>query len=182
MHRLQLQHAARQALHRVSTLQRTFRGSSIGLSVVSCEPQPVHIPEFSSAGDPSPEAHEVMALNQALLTTVMEGDWEAYSAHCDPSITCFEIEARGAFAEGLPFHKFYYHTKPTTRRAASMASPHVRVIGKDCVILSYVRLVQIDAGPASPPTTSRCEETRIWQRFPNVGWKHVHFHRSAHGQ
>jgi calcium/calmodulin-dependent protein kinase (CaM kinase) II len=27
------------------------------------------------------------------------------------------------------------------------------------------------------PVTSRCEETRVWER-QNGAWRHVHFHRS----
>lgn len=42
---------------------------------------------------------------------------------------------------------------------------------------SYLRLTQsLDA--SGVPQTSRCEETRVWQK-QGEQWKHVHFHRSA---
>jgi calcium/calmodulin-dependent protein kinase (CaM kinase) II len=57
-----------------------------------------------------------------------------------------------------------------------MASPHVRLLGDDVAVISYVRLVQqVEADGA--PATVATEETRIWQRRAGT-WRHVHFHRS----
>jgi calcium/calmodulin-dependent protein kinase (CaM kinase) II len=57
-----------------------------------------------------------------------------------------------------------------------MASPHVRWLGKDAAVISYVRLVQKLVGGA--PATVATEETRVWQRRDGE-WRHVHFHRSV---
>ena len=121
---------------------------------------------------------ELLELSRKLLNSIDTGDWAAYAALCDASITCFEPEALGHLVGGLPFHKFYFDlpataTKPA--RQSSIASPHVRVIG-DAAVVTYVRVVQRLDGGGSPLSTAAME-TRIWQKTP-TGWKHVHFHRT----
>jgi calcium/calmodulin-dependent protein kinase (CaM kinase) II len=78
----------------------------------------------------------------------------------------------------MEFHRFYFDlgagasTKNTT-----ICLPHVRLLGEDAAVVSYIRLVQcLDADGV--PQTSRFEETRIWERQDGA-WRHVHFHRSA---
>jgi calcium/calmodulin-dependent protein kinase (CaM kinase) II len=121
---------------------------------------------------------EILALNQRLLESIVSADWKTYESLCDPSITCFEAEARGQVVEGMAFHKFYFDLgPPTSKKLVTMASPHVRMLGADAAVVSYVRLTQsLDA--AGAPQTSKFEETRLWQRIGGT-WKHVHFHRSA---
>lgn len=122
---------------------------------------------------------ELLQLNQKLLESIIRGDWATYADLCDPSITCFEPEARGELVIGMAFHKYYFDLPGPTKPAAknvTMAQPHVRVIG-DAAILSYVRLTQSLDGNGSPQT-SRVEETRIWQKIGGA-WKHVHFHRAV---
>jgi hypothetical protein len=120
---------------------------------------------------------EVLGLNERLLQSIAEGDWEAYAALCDPTLSCFEPESRGQLVEGMDFHRYYFeHGKPSTPRNTTLCAPHVRLLG-DAAVVSYVRLVQTldDAGKH---VTQRFEETRVWQRENDV-WRHVHFHRSA---
>lgn len=122
---------------------------------------------------------ELLALNQKLLEAIVGGDWKTYETLCDPSITCFEPEARGQVVAGMAFHKYYFDLPGSPQKPAknvSMAQPHVRLIGHDGAILSYVRLTQsLDANGS--PQTGRMEETRVWQKIGGA-WKHVHFHRS----
>ena len=120
---------------------------------------------------------EVLALNQKLLEVIVSGDWSAYEKLCDPSITCFEPEARGQVVEGMAFHKFYFPAAPVkSGKLVTMSQPHVRLLGTDAVVLSYVRLTQsVDASGSF--VTGRMEETRIWQKIGGQ-WKHVHFHRA----
>lgn len=122
---------------------------------------------------------ELLALNQKLLEAIVGGDWKTYETLCDPSITCFEPEARGQVVAGMAFHKYYFDLPGSPQKPAknvSMAQPHVRLIGHDGAVLSYVRLTQsLDANGS--PQTGRMEETRVWQKI-NGTWKHVHFHRS----
>jgi hypothetical protein len=137
----------------------------------------------------------VLARNQDLLDAVAAMNWGAYSAMCDPSLSCFEHESRSHFVTGLDFHKIYYdaagvHPGSNRLKRATMASPHVRFVGKSCAVLSYVRLVQTVELATGAATTARAEETRIWERQgpAQVGarslegekarWMHVHFHRS----
>jgi calcium/calmodulin-dependent protein kinase (CaM kinase) II len=122
-------------------------------------------------------AAELLALNQRLLESIVLGNWKVYESLCDGSITCFEPEARGQLAVGMPFHKFYFDLGPaTSARNVTMSQPHVRLLGSEAAVLSYVRLTQsLDA--AGGPQTSRQEETRVWQKIGGA-WKHVHFHRS----
>ncbi len=121
---------------------------------------------------------ELLALNQRLLDAIMTADWKTYEQLCERSLTAFEPEARGRLVEGLEFHRFYFDlgTSPERPPRATMCSPHVRLLGDDAAVISYVRLVQkLDATGA--PVTTATEETRVWQRQAG-GWRHVHFHRS----
>ena len=122
----------------------------------------------------------VLNQNQALLESVVRGDWDTYASLCSTDLTCFEAETNGLLAEGLPFHKFYFDLPSDPQTGAtplqvSMARPHIRWIGDDAVILSYTRQTQKLSNGA--PITVSCCETRVWQRI-NGTWKHVHAHRS----
>jgi calcium/calmodulin-dependent protein kinase (CaM kinase) II len=77
----------------------------------------------------------------------------------------------------MDFHKFYFELKGSRGpRNTTLVSPHVRQLGSDGAVVSYVRLIQkLDAEGA--PVTTAVEETRVWQRIQGE-WKHVHFHRS----
>jgi len=122
---------------------------------------------------------ELLALNQQLLEAIVGGDWKTYESLCEPTITCFEPEARGQVVAGMAFHKYYFDLPGNPQKPpknVSMAQPHVRLLGSEGAVISYVRLTQsLDA--SGSPQTGRMEETRVWQ---NIGgsWKHVHFHRS----
>lgn len=121
--------------------------------------------------------NELLNLSHRLLASITAGDWAAYAALCDESLTCFEAEARGELVEGLPFHKFYFDLGGINGpHNTTICSPHVRVMG-DAAVVSYVRLTQ-RLGEDGKPLTARIEETRIWQRRQGQ-WRHVHFHRSA---
>ena len=113
-----------------------------------------------------------------MLESVAAGDWENYSRVCSHEISCFEAESEGHLVEGLPFHRYYFELpsqSTTTPVSVTMARPHLRWLSDDAVVLSYTRLTQkIHNGE---PITTRCCETRIWQR--NTGtWLQVHVHRS----
>lgn len=123
---------------------------------------------------------QLLELNQKLLVAIVSGDWNTYVSLCDPSITCFEPEARGQVVVGMPFHKYYFDLSASPQKPAkqvTMSQPHVRLMGDSAAVISYVRLTQsLDASGA--PQTGRMEETRVWQKIGGQ-WKHVHFHRSA---
>jgi len=127
----------------------------------------------------STEEAELLDLSRQLLSSIASGDWQAYADLCDPTITCFEPEARGHLVPGLDFHRYYFDLprseKPSPRQT-TLCDPHVRIMG-EAALVCYVRLVQHLDGNGSP-VTSRYEETRLWQKRAN-GWKHVHFHRSV---
>jgi hypothetical protein len=123
-------------------------------------------------------AQELLDLSQQLLDAIAAGDWATYENLCDPTISCFEPEAHGHLIEGLEFHKFYFDlgAPSQTLKVTTMASPHVRLMGDEAAVVSYVRLNQrINA--AGEPYVSAVEETRVWERIEGE-WKHVHFHRS----
>jgi hypothetical protein len=120
---------------------------------------------------------EILRLNQRLLESIADGDWETYAKLCDPTLTAFEPEALGQLIEGMDFHQFYFKLGGAKRqRHTTMCSPKVRVMGEVAVI-AYVRLNQRLSGEPGIPVTSGYEETRVWER-QNGAWKHVHFHRS----
>ena len=153
------------------------------VALASVRPCPASARGAATAPGPAPRAvasaAAILKLNQQLLDYVMAGDWTGYASLCDPSLTCFEAEARGALAQGLGFHKIYYdHAKsPPPPRVATQASPHVRFVGPRCAVLSYVRLVQ-SVGADGAHSTARTEETRVWERQKS-GWKLVHFHKGC---
>jgi ketosteroid isomerase-like protein len=123
---------------------------------------------------------QLLDLNKRLLDSIIAGDWKTYESLCDPSITCFEPEARGQLAVGMAFHKYYFELPGSPQKPAknvTMSQPHVRLMGDDAAVISYVRLTQsLDA--SGQPQTGRMEESRVWQKIGGT-WKHVHFHRSG---
>lgn len=122
-------------------------------------------------------AQTIIDLNHRLLESIAKGDWTTYAELCDPTLSCFEPEARGHLVEGMPFHKFYFDLGGGKGPVqTTMASPHVRMMGADAAVICYIRLVQkLDA--AGAPITAHVEETRVWQKVDGR-WKHVHFHRN----
>jgi hypothetical protein len=128
---------------------------------------------------PATEA-QLLDLTRQLLTAIADREWSAYQQLCDPSLTCFEPEAVGQLVEGMDFHRFYFDLPGGPgKRNTTLAAPHVRLLGQDAAIVSYVRLVQ-KSESGSEPVTTAFAETRIWQRIAGE-WKHVHFHRSLPG-
>ncbi len=123
-------------------------------------------------------ANEIIDLTEQLLESISVGDWEKYRELCDPTLTCFEPEGCGHLIEGMDFHKFYFDQGGHMgSHNTTVTSPHVRMLGDNVAVISYVRLVQqADSGGES--STVRFEETRIWQKQDGK-WQHVHFHRSA---
>jgi hypothetical protein len=121
---------------------------------------------------------ELLELNEKLLATIAEKDWNAYAELCDPEITCFEPEARGHLVGGLPFHKYYFDLPPSSgARNSTLSATRVRLLGSDAAVITYVRLIQYIDG-SGIAQTAQFEETRVWHR-QNGTWKHVHFHRSS---
>ena len=126
---------------------------------------------------PRRDEDSLLRLNRELLDAIASGDWERYRSLCDPSVTCFEPEARGELVEGLDFHRFYFAERRGGDAAqTTLIGPRVRMLGPDVAVVTYVRLVQSRA--AGGPATSRFEETRVWQRREGA-WLLVHLHRSA---
>lgn len=121
---------------------------------------------------------ELLELTQRLLTSIADADWETYASLCDAGLTAFEPEARGQLVEGLAFHQYYFDLGgPASPRRVTICAPHVRLLGENAAVVSYVRLVQyVDAAGAAH--TGKFEETRVWQRIDGQ-WRHVHFHRST---
>lgn len=134
--------------------------------------------ETSHSGDSRDQ--EILAINQAMLESVVRGDWESYALFCSHDLSCFEAETDGVLVEGLAFHRFYFEIPAVPGSSSSpvqvsMARPHLRWLHNNAVVLSYTRLTQrISHGE---PVTSRCTETRIWQRLAER-WQQVHVHRS----
>ena len=102
-------------------------------------------------------AQELLDLNQKLLAAIVAGDWKAYESLCDPSLTCFEPEARGQVVAGMAFHRYYFELPAGPQKPArnvTMAQPHVRLLGESAAVVSYVRLTQ-SLDPSGQPQTGR---------------------------
>ena len=94
---------------------------------------------------PADLTEQLLDINHKLLVSIVSGDWSTYEQLCDPSITCFEPEARGQVVAGMPFHKFYFDLPSSPQKPAknvTMSQPHVRLMGDSAAVLSYVRLTQ----------------------------------------
>lgn len=122
--------------------------------------------------------HELLRLTEELLRAIAQRDWATYERLCDPSLTAFEPEACGHLVEGMRFHKFYFDLSRDEARVAqtTIVAPHVRLVGQDVAIVSYIRLIQ-QVTTDGHPATACFEETRVWQRQQG-SWRHIHFHRS----
>src|SRR5215213_5341856 len=123
---------------------------------------------------------QILDLNYKLLVAIVGGDWKTYESLCDPSITCFEPEARGQVVVGMSFHKYFFDLPGSPQKPnknVTMSQPHVRLMGDSAAVLSYVRLTQ-SLDSAGEVHIGRVEETRVWQKIGG-NWKHVHFHRSG---
>lgn len=125
----------------------------------------------------SPDQPDLLSLTQRLLDAIASRNWGAYEELCAPDLTCFEAETVGVLVEGLPFHRFYFDLGAAGPMQTTMVAPHVRTLGENAAVVSYVRLVQWldDDGKAH---TARFGETRVWERREGR-WVHVHFHRSS---
>ncbi len=125
-----------------------------------------------------PRGEELLELNQRLLDSIAEGDWQTYVELCDPTLSAFEPEARGQLVEGMDFHRFYFELGGIDGpHNTTMASVKVRLLGDDAAVVTCQRLLQ-RLDDDGKPVTLGWEETRVWQRQAGA-WRHVHFHRSA---
>src|SRR5262249_9243789 len=99
------------------------------------------------------DADELLKLNDRLLRSIAEADWDTYKELCDPTLTAFEPEARGQLVQGLAFHKFYFDLGGVKgAHQTYMIAPHVRVMG-DTAVVTYIRLNQ-RLGEDKEPVTS----------------------------
>lgn len=127
---------------------------------------------------PSITVEGLIERNLQLLNAITSKDFTVYESLVDKSITCFEPEAVGHLVKGVDFHRYYFQLKgnpPVTN--TTMVTPHVRFLGDDAAVLSYVRMTQVCVD--GNPQTKTCEETRVWQLMEDGTWKNVHMHRSA---
>lgn len=125
---------------------------------------------------PENAIEELLHLNQRLLDSIDQQDWEAYQQLCDPTLTAFEPEAVGHCVAGMAFHHFYFNLEGSGRpQQSTICSPQVRLMGNVAVV-TFIRLKQA-LGKDDVPRTSAAEETRVWEKRDGV-WRHVHFHRS----
>uniref|UniRef100_A0A8C6STQ9 calcium/calmodulin-dependent protein kinase n=1 Tax=Neogobius melanostomus TaxID=47308 RepID=A0A8C6STQ9_9GOBI len=128
----------------------------------------------------SARKQEIIKVTEQLIEAINNGDFEAYTKICDPSLTSFEPEALGNLVEGTDFHRFYFENALSKGRQpihTILLNPHVHLIGEDAACIAYIRLTQyMDA--SGLPRTMQSEETRIWHRRDSK-WQNIHFHRSG---
>ena len=123
---------------------------------------------------------ELLELNQRLLESIAEEDWETYSALCDPSLSCFEAETGGHLVEGMEFHRFYFDLGRSAGPQNTTMCFSARAAGRRCGD-RQLRAAEPAVQRRGQTGAIRFAETRIWQRTEG-GWRHVHFHRSAVGE
>ena len=118
---------------------------------------------------------ELLAATQKLLDAIGAGNYASYSSMCAADCTSFEPETQGHLVAGAAFHKHFFDLDAATPSSSKlptqniMASPHVRLLGDNAAVVSYVRITQRDG------QVSTAQETRVWHRaapsaeaLPNV--------------
>ena len=140
-----------------------------------------------------PPTSLLLELNQKLLNSIVECDYETYNQLCSDDMTCMEPESHHQVIVGKDFHKYYFDlygskkndassSQTTTTTNVTMSQPHIQWLGGTprrhpmVAVLSYVKLTQTvrDGKPVTIPQS----ETRVWE-LCNGKWKNVHFHKSA---
>jgi len=138
----------------------------------------------------------LIGLNQQLLDSIVNLDYDTYNKLCADDISCMEPESDQNVVIGKAFHKFYFDafggsavaqedkSVPKTHINVTMVRPHVQWIGSGNgippagAILSYVKLTQQKEEHKAPITIQQ-SETRVWE-FRSGEWLNVHFHKSPH--
>ena len=123
----------------------------------------------------------VIAENQKLLNAIASGNYQEYQGLVSSDITSIEPETSGNVVQGLDFHKYYFDLggqspKPQLVNNVTMSRPHVRWLGDNAAVLTYVRVDQTLADGV--PVTKTCCETRVWE-IRNEKLVNVHFHKSV---
>ena len=133
---------------------------------------------------------EVLKANQELLNAIASGDYDIYKSFCAEDVTCFEPESTGVLVQGTSFHKYYFDldkaiadvkndslvAQSFPKTNISMSNPHIRWLGDNAVVLSYVRVDQLLDDNKIPVTKTK-SETRIWENRDGT-WLLVHLHKS----
>jgi calcium/calmodulin-dependent protein kinase (CaM kinase) II len=140
-----------------------------------------------------PPTSLLLELNQKLLTSIVECDYETYSQLCSDDMVCMEPESHHQVVVGKEFHKYYFDlfgskknsidTNKTTPKTThvTMSQPNIQWLGGTprrhpmVAVLSYVKLTQTIRN--DKPVTIPQSETRVWE-LCNGKWINVHFHKS----
>lgn len=108
------------------------------------------------------ETEQLMDLNKRLLDSIVVGDWQTYCELCDPTLSCFEPEANGCLVEGMDFHRFYFEmARDALKTQTTLSRPHVRLLGLDTAVVSYVRLTQRLDGSGKASTQSEIGRAHV---------------------
>ena len=105
-----------------------------------------------------------LTLGEKLLDAIGAGNYASYSSMCAADCTSFEPETQGHLVAGAAFHKHFFDLDAATPSSSKlptqniMASPHVRLLGDNAAVVSYVRITQRDG------QVSTAQETRVWHR------------------
>lgn len=115
---------------------------------------------------------ELLRLNRQLINAIAAKDWATYEPLMAEDVTCFEPESHSQLVVGLPFHEYFFRLPlGDVPIQTTFCQEHARLLGPDCGVVCYVRLLQ------SGTATKQYQETRVWQRREG-NWKNVHLHRS----
>ena len=122
-------------------------------------------------------------LNQQLLDSIVNLDYETYDRLCADDMSCMEPESNQTVVVGKSFHKYYFdvygnkgecseRTSKPIPTNVTMVQPHVQLLrGGTGDILSYIKLVQ------QKERTVQQSETRVWE-LRDGHWLNIHFHKS----
>ena len=176
--------------HPITPVINHFEGLGKAHRINGDRPVAAVAADSSAAATGAAEA-EVLAANARLLDAISAGDWAAYAAACEPSLTCFEPEAAElGRVEGLDFHRGAFEGGARARAAAAargdpvawsastMLAPRVELLGGKAALVTYVRAVSALGAPNGAPV-ARVAETRVWRLSAEGVWRLAHLHRSG---
>ncbi|OEU11857.1 Calcium/calmodulin dependent protein kinase II, association-domain-containing protein, partial [Fragilariopsis cylindrus CCMP1102] len=121
----------------------------------------------------------LIELNQSLLNSIVDLNYEAYDFLCSDDMSCIEPETNRNVVSGKEFHRYYFDVfaTTTTTTKVTMVMPHVQIMCEgNAAVISYVKLTQ-QTSSGKPPVTIQESETRVWEKRDSK-WVNIHFHKS----
>jgi len=127
--------------------------------------------------------HEIEQALRRAHEAAANGDFEEFKKFNDGQMTTIVPEAHGALIKGLKFHEFNLQStkanlKSPIRVHYTINNLNVRMLAQNKASLTTCVVLKQTAAPDQLPTTTTCDETRIWELKADGVWRTIHVHTS----